>query len=454
MTHCPQSRICLIEDDPIMGESLCDRFDIEDIPCDWHQTAASAAEAIARTNYALVISDIRLPDLDGGVLFERLRARPAPLPPFIFITGYGTIDRAVELLKLGAADYITKPFDLEQLLVKVRALGRTTFATDPSAEVALGVSEAMHRISALLPRVARHANMLLLQGESGVGKEYVAKSFDRLARHSTACPFVAVNCGAISEGLFEAEFFGHEKGAFTGAVRAKRGFFEQAHCGTLFLDEIGELPLPMQVKLLRVIQERVVVRVGGEAATPVDFRLVCATNRDLKEMVEQGQFREDLYYRVNVIQIRIPPLRERKDDIVWFAPRFLADFAASHAGAQHVLSPAAEQALLAYPWPGNLRELRHAVERACIFSVTATLEPDGFFGEGLIETVPPAAPGNLSEYLQECERGYIRRALESRGGRITETAADLGISRKNLWEKMKKLALSSGMFVGVPSRGG
>jgi DNA-binding NtrC family response regulator len=453
MMHCPQARICLIEDDPIMGESLCDRFDIEDIPCDWHQTAASAEQALARTDYALVISDVRLPDLDGGTLFERLRARKDSLPPFIFITAYGTIDRAVELLKQGAADYVTKPFDLEQLLAKVRALGRTVFATDPSEEVALGVSEAMHRISTILPRVARHASILLLQGESGVGKEYVARNFDRLARHSTACPFVPVNCGAISEGLFEAEFFGHEKGAFTGAVRAKRGFFEQAHCGTLFLDEIGELPLPMQVKLLRVIQERVVVRVGGEAPTPVDFRLVCATNRDLKEMVQQGLFREDLYYRVNVIQLRIPPLRERPDDIVWFAHRFIDEFASSHPDVRRALSPAAEEALRAYPWPGNLRELRHAIERACIFSASATLGPQAFFGEGLIESVPVTKPGNLGEYLQECERGYIRRALEQRQGHIAETAADLGISRKNLWEKMKKLQLSGVGSAEVTRRG-
>jgi len=441
MTHCPQARICLIEDDPIMGESLCDRFEIEDVRCDWHQTAASAAEAIARMNYALVISDIRLPDLDGGTLFERLQAQGVPLPPFIFITGYGTIERAVELLKRGAADYITKPFDLDQLLEKVRKLGRTVLATDPPQEIELGVSEAMRRISALLPRVARHAGALLLQGESGVGKEYVAKSFDRLARHSAACPFVAVNCGAITETLFEAEFFGHEKGAFTGAVRAKRGFVEQAHCGTLFLDEIGELPLAMQVKLLRVIQEHVVVRVGSEAAHPVDFRLVCATNRDLKEMVQQGQFREDLFYRINVIQIRIPPLRERREDIVWFARRFLDDFAANNPGTQYRFAPAAEQALLDYPWPGNLRELRHAVERACILSPTAVLGPDAFFGAGLIDAAPKEARGGLSDYLQACERGYIQRALLQRSGRIAETAADLGISRKNLWEKMKRLGI-------------
>jgi DNA-binding NtrC family response regulator len=390
-----------------------------------------------------VISDIRLPDLDGGVLFEQMRGTLRPMPPFIFITGYGTIDRAVELLKLGAADYVTKPFDLEQLLAKVRALGQSLATNDSAEELALGISEPMRKIGSMLPRVARHAHALLLQGESGVGKEHVAKTFDRLARHTSACPFVAVNCGAISEGLFEAEFFGHEKGAFTGAVRARRGFFEQAHCGTLFLDEIGELPLAMQVKLLRAIQERVVVRVGSEQPTPVDFRLVCATNRDLKELVQLGLFREDLFYRVNVIQIRIPPLRERPDDIAWFARRFLDDFVAGHPGARFSLDAATEQTLRDYPWPGNLRELRHAVERACILSPTALLEPASFFGDGLIEAVPPGPAASLSDYLQRCERSYIRRALEQRGGHISETALDLGISRKNLWEKMKKLGLSA-----------
>jgi DNA-binding NtrC family response regulator len=276
-----------------------------------------------------------------------------------------------------------------------------------------------------------------------VGKEHVAKSFDRLARHSGACPFVAVNCGAISEGLFEAEFFGHEKGAFTGAVRAKRGFFEQAHCGTLFLDEIGELPLSMQVKLLRVIQERVLTRVGGESSMPVDFRLVCATNRDLREMVQQGSFREDLFYRINVIQIRIPPLRERPEDIAWFARRFLAETCQAHGGAPRTLSAAAERALMEYPWPGNLRELRHAVERACILATTPTLEPGAFFGEGLIERQPRAAAASLGDYLQACERGYIQSALARNEGRITRTAAELGISRKNLWEKARKLGIST-----------
>ena len=433
--------ICLVEDDPIMGESLCDRFQLEGLAFDWHQTAAGAMAAIGNHPYAMVISDIRLPDLDGGEMYLQLRAAHRALPPFIFITGYGAIDRAVELLKAGAADYVTKPFDLEQLIEKVKAL---IGAFAPAATgTQLGVSQAMRKIEDMLPRLALHANTILISGESGVGKEHVAQALDRLARKSEQCPFVPVNCGAVTESLFEAELFGYEKGAFTGAARTKKGFFEQAHCGTLFLDEIGELPPSMQVKLLRAIQERRIVRVGGETPIPLDIRLYCATNRDLKDMVELGQFREDLFYRINVIQLRIPPLRERKEDVLWFARSFLDDFSAQHGGGRRALTLRAEQALLEYPWPGNIRELRHAVERACIISADTTLGPEAFFGEGLTPWTPPAADGNLGAYLQECERKYIEQALVLNGGHISHTAESLGISRKSLWEKMRKLGLQA-----------
>ncbi|PKO71454.1 MAG: sigma-54-dependent Fis family transcriptional regulator [Betaproteobacteria bacterium HGW-Betaproteobacteria-14] len=432
--------ICLVEDDPIMGESLCDRFQLEGMAFDWHQTAAGAMVAISSHPYALVISDIRLPDIEGGEMYLQLRAAHRALPPFIFITGYGAIDRAVELLKAGAADYITKPFDLEQLIEKVKSL--TSAFAPPAGGQKLGVSQAMRKIEDMLPRLAQHASTILISGESGVGKEHVAQALDRLARKSEKCPFVPVNCGAVTESLFEAELFGYEKGAFTGAARTKKGFFEQADCGTLFLDEISELPASMQVKLLRAIQERRIVRVGGETPIALDLRLYCATNRDLKEMVELGQFREDLFYRINVIQLRIPPLRERKEDILWFARIFLDEFSAKHGGGRRALSQRAEQAFLEYPWPGNIRELRHAIERSCIVSTDTTLGPEAFFGDGLTPWTPPAADGNLSAYLQECERKYIEQALVLNKNHIAHTAESLGISRKNLWEKMRKLGIA------------
>jgi DNA-binding NtrC family response regulator len=441
MTATP--RVCLVEDDAIMGESLCDRFALEGIAHDWHRSASGALEAISRRTYALVISDYRLPDMTGEELFERLLKSRRWLPPFIFITGYGSIDKAVHLLKLGAADYLTKPFDLDRLMEKVQALCAAAPAVPASGEAPLGVSPAMRRIEEALPRLAAHARALLVTGESGVGKEHVALEFHRLAHPGRDAPFVAVNCGAIPETLMEAELFGHEKGAFTGALRQKKGVFEQAHGGTLFMDEIGEMPLAMQVKLLRALQERRIQRVGGEAPMQVDLALICATHRDLREMVQAGAFREDLYYRINVIQLRVPPLRERREDILWFARRFLAECDANHGGGPHVLGAAAEQALLQYPWPGNLRELHHSLERACILSPGRVIAAEAIF-----EDAPPApgagtgdAPVRLDEYLRDCERRYILGALEQEQWHMANTAARLGISRKNLWEKMKKLGV-------------
>jgi DNA-binding NtrC family response regulator len=441
----PPPQLCVIEDDAIMGESLHDRFLLEGFGLVWHKSAASALAAIATQDYAVVISDIRLPDLSGEALYERLRKERTRLPPFIFITGYGSIDRAVHLLKLGAADYITKPFDLDRLVEKVRALcesHRPLRAAD-SAQPTLGLSPAMRQIEDMLPRLAKHAGSVLITGESGVGKESVALALHQHAFKGEQRPFVAINCGALAESLLEAELFGYEKGAFTGALRTKKGVFEQADGGTLFLDEIGDMPLAMQVKFLRAIQERRITRVGGEMPIPVDLRLTCATHHDLKRLVEQGLFREDLFYRINVIHLRIPPLRERREDILWFAERFLQEFAAHHRDEQRTLTRAAEVALLQYPWPGNIRELRHAIERACILSGEAALEPAAFFDEQIVQAAPDdGSAARLSDYLQDCERRYIVRMLDSRHWRIAEAAAALGISRKNLWEKMRKLGIS------------
>ncbi|MGB5082396.1 MAG: sigma-54 dependent transcriptional regulator [Burkholderiales bacterium] len=432
--------LCLVEDDPIMGESLCDRFELEGFAFDWHRSAQGALRAIAAKRYACVISDIRLPDLGGDEMFARLAGEGRPMPPFIFITGFGAIERAVQLLKLGAADYITKPFDLDQLIEKVWALHRQAVPAGTDGGPALGISPVMRRLEETLPRLSKQASAILLSGESGVGKEHVAQQIHRYARDLETCPFVAVNCGALPENLIEAELFGYERGAFTGAVKAKRGYFEQAHCGTLFLDEIGEMPLAMQVKLLRAVQEYRITRVGAEASIAVDLRLVCATNRDLRQMVERGEFREDLFYRIDVIHLKIPPLRERTEDILWFAQQFLEEFSRKAQGPRRRLSPVAEQALLAYPWPGNIRELRHCVERACIFSPDPLLGPEAFFEElARVADSAKLAAGTLNGYLQDCERSYIARALERHQRHMGRTAAELGISRKNLWEKMKRL---------------
>ncbi len=426
-----------------MGESLCDRFELEGFSRDWYKTGASALAGLTKKDYAVVISDIRLPDMTGDALFTQLLRQEANLPQFIFITGFGDIDTAVRLLKQGAEDYITKPFDLDLLMEKIRKLcarsgARRQTVTD------LGISAAMRRIAETLPRLAEHATTICITGESGVGKEKVARELHQCGTDAAGSPFIAVNCGAITESLMEAELFGYEKGAFTGAARTKKGVFEQADGGTLFLDEIGEMPLAMQVKLLRVIQERQIVRVGGEAVIPINVRLVCGTHRDLKQMVEQGTFREDLFYRINVIQLKIPPLRERKEDILLFADLFLAEYAASHHAKKKTLLPATELTLLEYPWPGNVRELKHAIERACILSSNERLSVDDLFADGGIDQATlPQPDADLNGYLQACERRYIFNALNLHGWHMGQTATALGISRKNLWEKTKKLGIAA-----------
>jgi DNA-binding NtrC family response regulator len=428
-------RICLIEDDPIMGEALVERLEMEGYDCDWFQRGRDALLPLQNKRYALAVSDIRLPDISGEALFEELRVSGLAAPPFLFITGHGAIDQAVRLLKLGAIDYLTKPLNIPALIDKVREI--CSRGTPPAQDGGqLGISSAMRRIEAMLPRLAAQAHTVLITGESGVGKEVVARALHALASRNGSAPFVAVNCGAIAESLMESELFGHERGAFTGALRERRGAFEQAHGGTLFLDEIGDMPLAMQVKLLRAIQERGITRVGGEKLIPVDFRLVCATHRDLKRMVEEGLFREDLYYRIHVVQLDVPPLRERREDILWLADRFLAEFA--NDGAPRRLTPEAERWLVNADWPGNVRELRHAIERACILGDGQTLDLSAFgtHEEGKVSGGGTAA--TLAEHVAAAERRHILAALAANQQRIAETAAALGISRKNLWEKMKK----------------
>jgi DNA-binding NtrC family response regulator len=433
--------LCLVEDDEIMGESLQQLFRLEGFETLWCRTAAAAAQAIANQRFGVVVSDIRLPDQDGGDLFLELKAQHKALPPFLFMTAFGTVDRAVELLKAGAADYITKPFDVDLLVQKVRALAESYgVGTEPGSDV-LGISPPMRRIAESLPRLARHAEALLITGESGSGKEIVARLFHRLACGNEG-EFVAVDCGSIPESLMEAELFGYERGAFTGAIKAKRGYFEQADGGTLFLDEIGEMPLLMQAKLLRAIQERHFVRLGGEKPQKSDFRLVCATHRDLKVMTEAGQFREDLYYRIDVIQLRIPPLRERTEDIRWFVRQFVEEFNRSHPDEKRRIDPRTEQALINYLWPGNVRELKHAVERACILSSGPLLDVEAFFDDSLDQGhETPAVSQSLGDYLMACERDYLLMTLERHGNHMTHAAEALGITRKTLWEKMRRLEI-------------
>ncbi|MCP5443622.1 MAG: sigma-54-dependent Fis family transcriptional regulator [Chromatiaceae bacterium] len=437
-------RICLIEDDEILGEALAERFEVAGFSCEWYKKGASALRALRQPRCHVVVSDIQLPDTTGEALYRTLLEQGAP-PPFLFITGYGAVDQAVRLLKLGAEDYLTKPFDVGELLDKVTALCERLAIVGSDGSLYLGGSPGMKAIEAALPRIAASASTVLVTGESGVGKEYVASALHQVGDPEGCKPFVAVNCGAIPESLIEAELFGYVKGAFTGAVRDKRGLFEQANGGSLFLDEIGDMPLPMQVKLLRAIQERCVTRIGAEQATRVEIRLICATHQDLAGMVSEGTFREDLYYRINVVNLHIPPLRQRPEDILWLTRLILDELAVDAGRRPCVLHSRAERALLTYPWPGNIRELRNCLERACVFSQSNVLAPEDLFGDSW-QRVLVGSGGqheeSLANYIQQCERDYIRRVLVDNGERIADTAAALGISRKTLWDKMRKLGLS------------
>ncbi len=431
------TQLCLVEDDAIMGESLADRFALEGLHANWYKNAETAEQAILEHDYSVVVCDIRLPGRSGDQLFERLRQRSAVLPPFIFITGYGDLDRAVELLKLGAADYITKPFDLDHLLQRVNDLVYGCSIKHSDGNV-LGISPSMQRLESILKRIAPLDSTVLITGPTGSGKEIVARRLHELSGRST---FLAVNCAALVESLAESELFGHERGAFTGAERSHAGVFERASGGTLLLDEIGDMPLVLQAKLLRVLQDRIVSRVGSSDTTDIDTRVVVATNQDLESRIKDGSFREDLFYRVNVVHIAMPPLCERHEDILWLAQRFLAE-CSLHQNRQPLRFDAkAEQFLLEYKWPGNVRELRHTIERACIFADGEILRVEDLCADCFSVKESDKNEQSLADYLICCERRYIENALDSNDGRIGVTAEHLGISRKSLWVKMKRLSI-------------
>jgi len=433
-------RLCVVEDDDIMRISLCQRFTIERINCDCFNNAKEALDALLTRDYAGLVSDIRLPDMSGDKLFNTLLDAGKTPPPTIFITGYGTINQAVQLLRLGASDYITKPFDLDELLDKLREVSPLLFGDFEEVGTELGVSSAMRQVMLTLDRLAEHDVDLLITGESGVGKEYAARYFVNRSNKDKTKPFIALNCAALPEDLQEAELFGHEKGAFTGATQARRGVFEQAHGGILFLDEIGETSPRLQAKLLRCIQEKVVQRIGSEELLPVDLRIVYSTNRDLKEMVAKGAFREDLYFRINVAHVHIPPLRERKEDIHWLVHRVLDNYYQKYK-QRRIILPLCERYLEKELWPGNLRELANAVERACILSPQEVLGPREF---GAVEEGSETTneQHELKESLAEFEKSLLQTTLEQHDWRIVETASCLGISRKSLWEKMKRYGIT------------
>ncbi|MDP1647096.1 MAG: sigma-54 dependent transcriptional regulator [Rubrivivax sp.] len=445
--------VALIEDDPLMGESLSERLQLEGFACRWWRSGAEALAAAAQDDGvpAAVVSDIRLTDIEGPELMVRLPAA-WQARPWIFITGYGTSAQREALLARGVADFFTKPLDMDRLLRRLRALQPPpALVADAAAtrpDCPLGISGEMRRLHAMVSRLGAHWDSVLITGDSGAGKEELARCLHRESAGADA-PFVAVNAASLPESLIEAELFGYERGAFTGATRTHRGKFEQAHGGTLFLDEIGDMPQALQARLLRVLQDRKVTRLGSEQALPVRVRLIFATHRRLNDEVRAGRFREDLYYRINVVHLHVPPLRERPEDVAWLAQRFVDAWNTAHPTAPRVLGADAEQALLRRAWPGNVRELRNAIERACLLSETQRIEvsllrdegePDDTSGASASIAVAAPMP-RLEDFLRLQEREFIRQALQRHDFQIGVTADALGISRKSLWERMKRLAI-------------
>ena len=414
--------------------------------------AASLAEArrlLGEKRYRLCLTDMRLPDGDGLELVHYTAENVRDLPVAV-ITAFGSMDNAVTALKAGAFDYLSKPVSIDQLRALVRSVFSLSSKTDEGerkdSTSLIGESPAMVQVRSLIEKLARSQAPVFISGESGSGKERAARMIHELGPRAAA-PFVAVNCGAIPENLMESEFFGARKGAFTGADADREGFFQAAHGGTLFLDEVGDLPLPMQVKLLRAIQEKKFRRLGDTAETAVDVRILSATHQNLKAMVDAARFRQDLFYRLNVIELRMPALRERSEDIPQLAEVLLARLAEASGLPAVRLSDDALQALKAYAFPGNVRELENVLERALALCSGDAIGADDLLLDpsdiGEASHAAPETPGGapLQDYLDRVERHVIEDALEKTGGNRTAAARALGVTFRSLRYRLERLGI-------------
>lgn len=443
--------VLVVDDEPNIRRVLGTLLEQAGFAATRAESGNQALDLVRSLDPDLVITDLKMPGIDGMELLRRLQ-QSFPEIPVVMLTAHGTVANAVEAMKCGALDFLTKPFEKQQVVDLVgKALAQASSARreyrGPLVSGArcgiVGDSPAIDRLRDAIEKIAPTPSTVLIRGETGTGKELVAEALHQLSRRAQG-PLVKINCGALPDHLVEAELFGFEKGAFTGADRTKPGRFELADGGTLFLDEVGELPIAMQVKLLRVLEDKRIDRVGGTASHEVDVRLITATHRDLEQEVRSGGFREDLFYRLKVIELVVPPLRERPDDVARLVECFLDRHAERLDRPRPSIAQDTLAALSVQPWPGNVRELQNAVERAVLLADSLTLSPSDFgLGQG-----PGAEAGEESSLKQavraaaaQTERRMILAALDLTAGNITHAAARLGLSRRGLQLKMKELDL-------------
>lgn len=466
----PIEKIIVLEDDLIVRKSLEQqlrqrRYDVAAVA-----NIASAQELLSKDTFDLMFVDVRLPDGEGTDLLRQLQSRPEK-PLVVIVTGFGSVESAVTCMRDGAFDYLIKPFSADQIEVVLRKAEEftqlvkvTRYLSNEDREVGyelLGRSSGMEQLRQMIRKVARTQATVLIQGESGTGKELVARALYRESPRANA-PFIKVNCAAIPENLIESEFFGHEKGAFTGALNKREGRFELAHGGTILLDEISEISPQVQVKLLRVLQERELERVGGTKTIKVDVRVIATTNRDLQQSVERKEFRQDLFFRLNVVPIQVPPLRERREDVLFLAEQFMVRFSRKHGMHISGISPDCLAALQSHHWPGNVRELQNVIERAVILCADGEALQTKHLGFSSLSSVAPpvtppqpatvASPPMASESpessgelitLAELERRQIFLAVEYCKGNRTQAAKKLGISIRTLRNKLHEYGVSS-----------
>jgi two-component system response regulator AtoC len=433
---------------------------IVDVACDGREALA----ALTERPYSIVLTDLKMPYVTGMQLIEEVQKRRLPVA-IIVTTGYGSIDEAVRAMRFGATDFLTKPIDFEHLrLVVGRALRERALQDEVAAlreqlhdryafHDILSKNPGMHDVFELIGNVAQTTSTVLIEGETGTGKEQVARAIHQ-ASAARSGAFIAINCAAVPETLLESELFGHEKGAFTSAIGQRIGRFEIADGGTLFLDEVGDVPAAMQAKLLRVLQERCFERVGGAETIEVDVRVIAATNRSLQQLVKVGRFREDLYYRLNVVKIHLPPLHERAEDIPLLAAHFVQKYARSGNGPNQI-APEAMAILLRYHWPGNIRELENAIERACVTSQDGVIRPENL----PLDVASPAKskvpflvdlsrhlPDQVAEITAAFEERYLRKALKKARGHIGRVAHIAGLSRRSISDKIAAYGINRTMF--------